>query len=180
MILPYRYLLASKLGYDYFMYLIFLAVGMCVAYVALFFLFPTFFGHARPRLTGRSVYSIIYILILCLVIFSVSVAVPDPLGNRLLHTFGGGFLAFIVCFLVWRDSRTPINRFQFWLLSFLIVIALGVANELVEFTLQNYFHLVFAESINDTWLDLASNTIGALLASTCLIPFVKNRELAKF
>ncbi len=53
------------------------------------------------------------------------------LSNRVLHVFGGGFLAFLICFLAALDSRVRIRRFQFFLFSFLIVIALGVANEIL-------------------------------------------------
>lgn len=156
------------------MYLLLISFGLCVTYVLLYFLFPFFFKGKTVRLTRQSLYSIIYIILLSLLIFVVSLSVTNlELGNRVLHTFGGGFLSFFTCFLVVRDSKLPINKFQFFILSFLVAIALGVANEILEFFFQQYFHIIFAATVNDTWLDLISNTVGALIAGACFTPLIK-------
>jgi glycopeptide antibiotics resistance protein len=94
--------------------------------------------------------------------------------------FGGGFLSLLICFLATRNSKTSLSKFQFFIISSLIVSTMGVANEIIEFLLQNYTNLdfTFAQTINDTWLDLISNTIGALLGAILLTPFVRSRKIA--
>ena len=92
----------------------------------------------------------------------------------------GGVVAFVMFFLVVRDTRTALTRLQFFILGFLIVTALGVANELLEFFLQQTTGIIFNDDIFDTWLDLFSNTNGALLAGgllTMLIPRNKAEKL---
>ena len=74
-------------------------------------------------------------------------------------------MSFFICFRVVRDSRLLISKFQFFVFSVLVVTAMGVGNEIVEFVLQNYMPLVFSVDINDTWLDLISNGLGMLLGA---------------
>ncbi len=164
------------------MYLLFLMVGFGLTYALLHFLFSFFFEDAGVRRVQDriSFFSMAGIMCLNLLVFLISHAVPDrELGNRVLHVFGGGFLAFLVCFLVVRDSGLRIGRFRFFVFSFLLTVALGVANELVEFLLQRYFWVVFAQTLTDTWLDLLSNVFGALIAAACLVPFVKSGKAAR-
>ncbi len=157
------------------MYLLFLMLGYCLAYVLLQYLFSSFFenadaGRVRDRL---SLFSMAVIMSLNLIFFLISAAVPDPeISNRVLHVFGGGFLAFLVCFLVVKDGGLRIGRFRFFVFSFLVTVALGVANEIVEFLLQRYAGFTFATSAMDTWFDLLSNVCGALLGAACLLPFI--------
>lgn len=157
------------------MYLFLIALALCGAYGALFFFFPLFFRGAASPLNRRALHSVAYIAVAVSLIFVVSLSVPDrELGNRILHAFGGGFLSFMICFLAVRDSGLKITRFQFFVFSLFIVTFLGVTNEITEFFLQNYLGFHFADTINDTWLDLLSNTVGALIASVCFVPFIKS------
>ncbi len=159
------------------MFLLLVTFGMCLAYVVLFFVFSFFFKNTITPLTHTSVYSILYIIVFSFFVFLVSSVVPNyELSNRILHIFGGGFLSFMVCFLVVRDSRLSIRRFQFFVFSFFVVTLLGVINEIIEFFFQNYYGIIFAFGIFDTWLDLVSNGIGALIASFCFVPFIKNSQ----
>jgi hypothetical protein len=131
-----------------------------------------FFNNALPKITSKSFVSIIFIAILSLAGYGIAYSMPDPIvANRFIHAFGGGFMAFLTCFLVIKDTKIKLNAFQFFVFSLLIVTALGVANEILEFFLQNYFGLAFSDYINDTWLDLISNTIGSLVGAVCLMPF---------
>lgn len=156
------------------MYLLFITFGMSCAYFILFFIFSLFFKNAFTPLPRRSIFSIACIVLFSLLTYMVTFSVPDlELSNRILHTFGGGFLAFMVCFLVAKDGKLPIGKFQFFLFSFMMVITLGVVNETMELFLQYNFGLPFARNVSDTWFDLLSNTVGALLASVCFVPFVK-------
>lgn len=157
------------------MYLVLVTLGMCTAYIGLSFLFPFFFKNTITRLNSKFLYSIFYIISISFIIFFVSsIFLDDETANLVLHIFGGGFLSFFVCFRAARDSRVTINRFQFFVFSFLIVTALGVVNEIVEFIGQDYLHMIFAVGVSDTWLDLVNNWTGALIASVCFVPFLKS------
>lgn len=162
------------------MYLLALTAALCLTYIALYFLFPYFFEGSVRKLRRRSIRSVILIVFFSLGVYAASGAVADAeLNNRFVHVFGGGFLSFMICFLAVRDGAVKIGRFRFFLFSFLIVIALGTANEIAEFYLQNFFHVGFAGNVNDTWLDLMSNVTGALIAAACFMPFVPTSVIDK-
>ncbi len=147
------------------------------AYFVLLFLFPYFFKQSLPKVTSRSVQSLAYIVLVTSFFFILSAVVPnEELGNRILHSMGGGFTAMLMCFYAARDSKVVITRVQFFVFSFLLVTALGVGNEIAEFFGQYYTSLVFAPTINDTWLDLISNTVGILLGAAVFVPFFKIRD----
>ena len=84
-------------------------------------------------------------------------------------------MAIVVCFLAIKDSGVRVRKFQFLIISILVATALGVMNEILEFFLQNYFGFISSATVNDTWLDLISNTVGILIATTILTPFVDNK-----
>ncbi len=151
---------------------------MCIAYGVLFILFTAFFNQKISFPSSRSLLSLGWIFVASTLLFAISMSVRDPeLGNRILHTFGGGFMSMLICFLVVRDSQLGISKFQFFIFSVLIVMSLGIANELLEFYLQMYAHIIFATSIQDTWLDLASNLVGALIGSVCFVSFVGKKKI---
>jgi hypothetical protein len=155
-----------------------LSPGMVATYFVLLFFYPLFFQQPLRQVGVRSLRSVALILVVFAAAWIVSSSLPDlSWGNRILHIFGGGFLAFLICFLGVRDSKVRIHRFQFIIISILIVETLGVGNELLEFVLQDVFHFTLATSINDTWLDLASNTVGALLGAAIFMPFMKNQRV---
>lgn len=155
------------------LYLMVITAGLCAAYVALIFFFPFFFQIKSSKVSKRSIVRSLFALILLSIAgYAVAFSIPDlELGNRVLHGFGGGFMAFFACFLAAKDSRLPIDRVRFFILCALIVTALGVANELAELFLERCCGLPLPETLDDTWLDLMSNTVGLLLASACFVPF---------
>lgn len=157
-------------------YLVAMTLMFGAAYLGLYFLMPFLLSQKPAFLTRRSLHSILLIIGLSLLVSYGAAHIPDPvIGNRILHALGGGFLAFLACFLAARDSRIAIHRPQFIILSLMIVTALGVGNELAEFALQSITGFPFTDSLTDTWLDLLSNTTGALVAIP-LIPLLhKNR-----
>ena len=158
------------------MYLLLITIGLCASYFGLLFLFSFFFNNEPPKISRNFLRSVMLIFFLSCAGYAVVYSIPNiELGNRVLHAFGGGFMAFLVCFLVYRDMHLPITKFQFFVLSILIVTALGVANEITECILQNATGFIFSASINDTWLDLVSNTIGSFVAALFFVPFI-NRE----
>lgn len=159
------------------MYLIFIALGLCAVYFFLYFLFPIFFQTTITRPNKKSAYSLVYIFAFSLISYFIALQIGNEwIGNRIIHILGGGAASFFMCFRVIKDTDMKIGRFQFFVFSFLIVTALGVGNELVEFFLQHFFHIIFAPTITDTWLDLLSNTIGILLGAAVLVPFVKSHK----
>jgi hypothetical protein len=154
-----------------------LSILFCVTYLLLFYLFPIFFNQPTSTPTVRSLKYILIIISLRIITHFISFSIPnEALGNRFLHGFGGGFLVIVMCFLIVRDTKVQISRFQFFLFAFLIATALGVANEILEFALQNTTSFIFAPTINDTWLDLVSNTVGALLGLCVFFPAIKGKK----
>lgn len=154
------------------MFTLIFIIAYCLLYFGLIYLFPVFFVGTWPANRRQTLLSLVLIIIVTFIIFSINAKIQDPLlENRFQHALGGGFLGFFVCFLAWRSSSVTINRFQFFFFSFLFVIMLGVANEILEYFLQNYTSLHFASTVNDTWLDLLSNVIGILIASVVFLPF---------
>lgn len=155
-------------------YLAFLLVSFWLTYAALFFLFPLFFANRLPRPSARSAASLAMILAALLAVFIIVVAVPDrTLGNRLLHALGGGFLSFFVCYLVVRDTKLAIGRFQFLVFGALVVTALGVGNEILEFFFALWLRVNFQSDGFDTWLDLISNAVGTALGAIVFVPLLR-------
>lgn len=158
------------------MYLVFMTLSLCVTYFVIFNYSPLFFNTSAVKISSKSFKSVAFIASLSLLGYLIAFNIPDlELSNRFLHGFGGGFMAFLVCFLAIKDSKLPIKKFQFFVFSILIVVTLGVANEILEFFLQNYFDVIASSSINDTWLDLISNIVGATIAGICFTQLI-NRE----
>lgn len=159
------------------LYLFTITFGLCVSYLILFFLFPYFFNTIQTKLSWKSLLSISIVCLVSFISCYISLSIDDKeIGNRILHIFGGGFTAFLACFLAAKDSKVQLKKFQFFIFSFLIVIALGVLNEVVEFLLQYYFDIISAQTAIDTWLDLTSNIAGIILASICFVPFVFRKD----
>lgn len=156
------------------MYIFAIGLAFCVSYFILAYLFALFFEKPLPRFSRKSLYSLAAIFVASIITYLIVHPIPDPeLANRVQHALGGGVLAVLTCYLIVRDTQLPLSRFQFFALSFLVATSLGVANELLESVLQNHFHFVIAETVDDTWLDLWSNTIGAFLGVTYFVPFLK-------
>lgn len=155
------------------MYLAAVTVSLCASYFVLLELFSLFFNGKLIRVSTKALRSVLIIFVLTVVGYTITFLIPDlELGNRILHGFVGGFLTFLICFLVVRDGGFNITKFQFFIFSLLVVTALGVLNEHVEYFLQTYVRLLFYSNPKDTWLDLLSNTVGILLSAACLVPFV--------
>ena len=82
----------------------------------------------------------------------------------IMHFLGGvwfGFLA--LSFVIWVHQRTATNQYGHYLIVALIVLAIGLAWELLEHIagVQAVFSSVH---INDTILDLIMDTLGALFS----------------
>ena len=162
------------------MYLAALAGLLCLSYVALSYGLPWFFEGGRARLGPPAWRSLLTIALFALGAFLVSFHIHDKqLANRFLHVFGGGVAGFLVCFLAARDSALLIGRARFFIVAALVVTAMGVGNELLEFFLQEYTPLLFSSTPIDTWLDLASNTVGIALAALILTPLIPRQGIKR-
>ena len=137
-------------------------VGLLVAYIFIFALFSLFFENKRSFKNKLVLRSVIYPIFMSSVIYFFIFNTLDPFfgwGNRLVHALNGGFITFFLCFLVAKDGDFKINRFQFFIFSFLLVTAFGVFYEIFEFVAQHFFHIEMVIGIEDTWLDLISNSL---------------------
>jgi hypothetical protein len=159
------------------MYLLAITISLIIAYFGLAVIFPLFFKSKLPTLNSRCFVSILFIFVLSVAGYQVAGSIADPeLSNRVLHAFGGGFMASLVCFLAIQDTKLSLTKFQFLVITGLTVTTLGVANEILEFFLQNYAGFTFfSVTPNDTWYDLISNAIGTVVAIGMFIPFIKSR-----
>jgi len=154
-----------------YLYPVYLTFVMAGVYIFLNFAANQFFRHRPSKVKELSFHSIVYIAAVSMLAYIVSTQITDKeLGNRVLHAFGGGFTAFFICYRVMADARLPLNLFQFFALSFLVVTGLGVANEIMEYFFQIHLDLVFAPHPYDTWLDLISNTVGATIGGLVFLP----------
>jgi len=158
-------------------YLLTITLGLCSCYFALFLILPLLFQKEIGKINKRSFFSVFIIVGLSLFVYYLNFIIPDfEIANRVLHAFGGGFLASLVCFLVVKDGKFSITKFQFFIFTLLLVTFLGVMNEIAEFFLQNYTSMIMAKNINDTWLDLISNLFGITIAGVSFIPFINNNK----
>jgi glycopeptide antibiotics resistance protein len=103
-------------------------------------------------------------LVLQLVTGFTSGLAGDKLGNIILHAVGGGVVSLLLFTYLIKTYDVRYNWRVEVVLLFCFVSALGVLNELAEFA-GELLHLgVYSFDTQDTWRDLAANTVGALLA----------------
>jgi ABC-type uncharacterized transport system fused permease/ATPase subunit len=144
---------------------IFFIIAYLILYILLTFAFQFIFNNKINK-NSLEKKSFFIILILGIIIFSIVFLIKDSeLANRFQHAIAGGFLAMLISYLAFKDSQVEINKLQIILLSALVVTFLGVLNEILEFIIQINTNLVFADNLNDTWLDLTSNFFGIMLGS---------------
>jgi hypothetical protein len=152
------------------MYHAILVLGLCLTYVLLAHGLAWFFKAGPVRLSWGSATAIALVAIAS---DALGASIADwQIANRVLHIFGGGFASYLAVVLAARAAGVAIGRARLVVVATLVVIALGVGNELVELALQRYAHFRFAAGPFDTWLDLASNTVGIALGALLLAPLV--------
>lgn len=168
-------------------YLASIVVLLVVAYFVISALFTLLLENEWPVFSRRALVAALIITALgFLMLFIVTLIPSEYWGNRFQHAFAGGFMAVLVCYLAARDlqlnMQLQITRLQFVVLAILLTTTLGVGNELAEFIFQEYvqiFSYQFSATIIDTWLDLASNTFGALVGVIAFTPFIQNSKNKK-
>jgi uncharacterized membrane-anchored protein len=163
------------------MYIISIAPLLCLTYLILLRFYPHLFNQPRRETSIHRIWTVCAIILAVeTVFFSISFSLGSNvgIGNRLLHAMGGGFTAFLVSYFATRDSGVQLTRIQFFIISALVVTALGVGNELAEFFFQETIGTISAQSTIDTWQDLLSNTIGLILAASIFTPLHKKSRNA--
>ena len=163
------------------LYLSLITLGICVEYIGMFHLFPYLFSQKTYSLGKENGKSIVYIVGISLLSYLIYYLIPDgEFENRVLHGLSGGFVSIVACFFAAKDLQMfqgfSVNRVQYFVLSFLVVMFLGIVNEIAECFLQNIFGFIAAATINDTWFDLISNLIGAVTAISITIPFIQAKK----
>lgn len=160
------------------LYLSLITIGICVEYVGMYYLFPYLLSQKTFRFDKEQIKSIGILIMLSLISYGIYYFIPnEDIANRFLHGISGGFVSLIAVFYATKDLQKfngfIVNKFQYALIGFLIVMSLGIVNEIFECYLQNTFAIIAAATINDTWFDLISNAGGALLALIITIPLLK-------
>src|SRR4051812_34545339 len=89
---------------------------ICISYIPLSYLFAYFFNHSKPTFNRRAWRSIADAAMLYAVVALIVWLIPSIWwGNRIQHGFGGGFLAFFVCYRVSRDLNLSIEPLRFFI-----------------------------------------------------------------
>ncbi|MEA4910619.1 MAG: hypothetical protein VB048_07585 [Bacteroidaceae bacterium] len=165
--------LAASLSLVYMISYIIFIVAYIILYVMLNYAFQFIFKGKINKKTLKKK-SFLIILFSGIFIFSIVFFIKDPeFANRVQHAIAGGFLTMLISYLSFKDSEVKLNKLQILILTALIVTFLGVLNEIFEFFVQMNTSLVFALSVNDTWLDLTANSFGIILGSVFIL-FDKN------
>lgn len=142
------------------------AVLFALTYIAAVYGAPRLLNQGTPRV---SIHSLVSIFILSLALSSFSMVFPEwEFGNRLQHALGGGALVVFLLYRALRDTHIALRPLQFIVLGVLVASTLGVGYELLEFLGEVSTPLSFQTNSYDTWLDLLSNTVGALGAASIL------------
>ena len=158
-------------------YLVFVTAGLCAAYLLVFFAAPPFFGIPVKRGARPSLYSLIAIVLLSAAAYALAYSVADPWwSNRVLHILGGGVVGSFTVYRAARDAKLALGVFRSFAFIVMLVTTLGVCNELTELVLQTQFGFISSTTPTDTWLDLASNTVGILLASAVFAPLLRDKR----
>lgn len=156
------------------MYLLFITFCLIITHALLRLVLPFLLMQKCKAIGLEFLRSMITIGITSILGLVLAGMIPDlETSNRILHAFGGGFMAVLVCFLAMTDAQLRTSGVRFALYALLIASTLGVANELLEFVLQQHMGYLFAVHVNDTWLDLVSNTIGISIGIACFAPFIR-------
>ena len=140
-------------------------------------MFTLFFEKASTPQARKAFHSLTFVVVMLAVAFFISHLITDFWwSNRIQHALGGGATVFFLCWRIVGDAELRISKMQTFIFCFLIVTALGVGNELVEYVMQHWSVFVFAQTVDDTWLDLWSNAIGALISGVFLVTVLKQRS----
>jgi len=157
------------------MYLLLLIVSYIILYYWLA-LWLQYFFNEKKQLLYKFYHSAIIVLLFLVVVVSTELMTNEIIWNRLLHAFWGWFIMIVVTLFSLKASQVKINKFQFLFLWFFIATTFWVVNELTESFWQIVLHYTFSSYFNDTWLDLWSNTVGAIVWLLVFVGFVGKKK----
>ncbi len=161
------------------LYLVFITIALCFGYFLLPLVFSLFAGRGKRVSFKRRLCSLVTLVVASAIGYTLAFQIADEeLSNRVTHALGG-FFSVTLGYLVVRDFGFVFSKIAFLVLVGLIATALGVGNEILEYFLQNHLAYISADNINDTWLDLISNTVGIAVAALILTPFVSGGKVSK-
>lgn len=133
-------------------------VFTCVVTIWLLFEFPKRKVAWRPQWPWL-------IAAICLPILGsiLSLHYGGKVGNFLLHSIGGGLAPACIFRYLTATLGWSLN-WRFSLVgTFMLASSLGVINELAEFGAELLLIGTFSFDSQDTWRDLAANTLGAVV-----------------
>ncbi len=155
------------------MYFIILAILYIFTYFFLTYFLQIFFNWKISE-TKFNLFHIWIILVLYFffIIFANSLENVE-LWNRIQHMFWWWFMMVVIFFFSTFASKIKLTKIQFFVLAMLITTAFWVVNELAESIFQIGKVMLFSTNIADTWLDLWSNSIWALIWSLIFVFFIR-------
>lgn len=88
--------------------------------------------------------------------------------NFLQHSIGGGVAVGLISFYLYQNFKVQIPWLRDWRIKLVFLLGIvsifGVANEIIELTLDLMNFSQYSRDRFDTWIDLVANTTGALIA----------------
>lgn len=111
----------------------------------------------------------------------ISSILDSHLGNFLLHSIGGGAAMTLLFVYFVKTFRIPGNWRLLSVALFAFVAAMGVVNELGEFTGELLGIGRFSFDTHDTWRDLFANTSGMVVAwlAVLILHRLSRKELSR-
>lgn len=98
--------------------------------------------------------------------------------NFLQHSIGGGVAVGLISFYLYQNFKFQIPWLKDWRIKLIFLLGIvsifGVANEIIELTLDLLNFSEYSRDRYDTWVDLVANTTGALV-SFCIAEFISSR-----
>lgn len=113
-------------------------------------------------------------------LISLSLGNSHPLlANIELHSVGGGVVSACAFFYLSRTFKLRVNYRLELVLVFSLAAGMGVLNEISEFVMELLHLGIFSMDTHDTWRDLTSNSVGAIvgwLVIRCLVSLRKQLQ----
>ncbi|WP_193221990.1 hypothetical protein [Amylibacter sp. SFDW26] len=149
-------------------------------------LIPTIFQNKFPIKLPASFVSMIVVFIFATIFLGEAFDFYEQYWwwDVLLHggsAMGFGLFSFLFVFLLFEGDRYAAPALTITFISFSCAVSIGVAWEILEFTVDTLFGLNMQKSgLQDTMWDLIVDCIGASLSAWCGFFYLKGRELGGF
>lgn len=141
------------------------------------------FIHKEPKFDSSIIYLIFAASLPLIWIFLPKEILGTRSVNFIQHAVGGGVaVGFVSIYFIhsFRHILDYLNKFPVQLIFvYALVSMFGVANEILEFTLDFFKIGIFSSDRYDTWFDMVANTMGAIsifLIYKIFIGFGRDKE----